>query len=102
MILIPAGPRVVRAEVEAEFAHRVGQDKLGKTVTIYDHTDPNVVYKGVVKRIGTTFLPKRNYEGGLVPNETKVLEALIEVTDPNPRGMPPLRVGQKVRVNFGK
>ena len=102
MILIPAGPRVIRAEVEAEFAHRIGQDKIGKTVTIYDNTDPKVQYKGVVKRIGTTFLPKRTNEGGFVPNETRVLEAVIEVTDPSPRGMPPLRVGQKVRVNFGQ
>ena len=102
MILIPAGPRVIRAEVEAEFAHRVGQDKIGKTVTIHDHTDPKVQYRGVVKRIPTSFLPKRTSEGGFVPNETRVLEAVIEVTDPTPRGMPPLRVGQKVRVNFGQ
>jgi multidrug resistance efflux pump len=102
VVLVPAGPRVVRAEVEAEFAHRVGQDKVGKEVTIYDHTDPKLTYRGKVVRIPTTFLPKRSSEGGFVPNETRVLEAVIEVIDPNPPGKPPLRVGQKVRVNFGQ
>jgi hypothetical protein len=31
-----------------------------------------------------------------------VLEVVITVTDPAPAGKPPLRVGQKVRVNFGQ
>lgn len=102
VILVPAGPRVVRAEVEAEFAHRVGQDKIGKRVTIYDNTDPKITYKGIVKRIPNVFLPKRTSEGGFIPNETRVLEAVIEVSDANPPGQPPLRVGQKVRVDFGQ
>jgi multidrug resistance efflux pump len=99
--LIPAGPRIVRAEIEGDFAHRVGEDKKGKEVTIQDHTDGKLVYKGVVESIGTTFLPKRHAAGGLLGNETLVLEARVVVTDPNPTGKHPLRVGQKVRVNFG-
>ena len=102
VVLVPAGPMVVRAEVEAEFAHRVGPDKKGKTVTIYDNSDDAISYQGVVRGIGTTFLPKRSLGGGFVPNETRVLEVVIEVTDPHPPGRPPLRVGQKVRVNFGQ
>jgi multidrug resistance efflux pump len=101
VVLVPAGPRVVRAEVEAEFAHRVGPDKIGKEVVIHDHADARLTYKGVVRRVGTTFLPKRHLDGGLVPNETRVLEALVEVADPAPPGKPPLRVGQRVKVNFG-
>jgi multidrug resistance efflux pump len=101
LVLVPAGPRVVRAEVEAEFANRVGPDKLGKEVTIYDNNDPKLTYKGVVKRIGTTFLPKRN-GSDIVPNDTRVLEVLVEVVDPAPAGKTRLLVGQKVRVNFGQ
>jgi multidrug resistance efflux pump len=104
MILVPAGPRIVRAEVEAEFAHRVTTDKIGKEVTIYDNSDSKITYRGKVVRIGSTFLPKRGGGGngfGLTANETRVLEAVVEVIDPNPPGQPPLRVGQKVRVNFG-
>jgi RNA polymerase sigma factor (sigma-70 family) len=98
--LIPAGKRVVRAEVEAEFAHRVGLDLRGRTVTIADRTDPKLTYTGVVRRVGSTFLLKRgtteNLRGG-----TRVLEVVIEVNDPAPAGKPPLRVGQRVRVNLG-
>ena len=102
VILVPAGPRVVRAEIEADFAHRVGREKLGKTVTVYDNTDPKITYKGKVERIGDTFLPKRSSAESLAPSDTRVIEALIVVEDANPAGQPPLRVGQKVRVNFGQ
>jgi multidrug resistance efflux pump len=98
--IIPAGPRIVRAEIEAEFAHRVGPDLKGKEVTIMDHTNPKLTYAGRVLRVSDTFLPKRTE--GLLPNETRVLEALVEVTDPAPAGKPPLRVGQRVRVNLGQ
>ena len=99
--LIPGGPRIVRAEIEGDFAHRVGSDKKGKEVTITDHTDGKLVYKGVVDHIGDAFLPKRHGDAGLLGNDTLVLEARVIVTDPNPTGKAPLRVGQKVRVNFG-
>jgi multidrug resistance efflux pump len=102
LILVPNGPRIVRAEIEAEFAHRVGRDKIGKEVTIYDNTDPKITYKGKVERIGDTFLPKRSTGDVMVANETRVLEAVIVVENASPAGQPPLRVGQKVRVNFGQ
>jgi multidrug resistance efflux pump len=98
--LIPAGPRVVRAEVEADFAHRVGDDIKGREVTIADHTDPKLTYRGKVLRPGNTFLPKRGE--ALVPSDTRVLEVLVEVLDPAPAGRPPLRIGQRVRVNLGQ
>jgi multidrug resistance efflux pump len=102
VILVPNGPRIVRAEIEAEFAHRVGRDKIGKEVTIYDNTDSKITYKGKVERIGDTFLPKRSTGDVMVANETRVLEAVIVVENASPAGQPPLRVGQKVRVNFGQ
>jgi multidrug resistance efflux pump len=101
--LIPAGPRVVRAEVEPDFAHRVGADIKGKEVTIFDNTNPQLTYKGKVIDIGGTFLPKRsNGEASLLGNDTRVLEVLVEVADPAPAGKPPLRVGQRVRVSLGQ
>lgn len=102
VILVPAGSRIVRAEIEADFAHRIGRDKIGKTVTIYDNTDPKITYKGKVDRIGDTFLPKRSSSESMVSNDTLVIEAMIVVENANPPGIPPLRVGQKVRVNFGQ
>lgn len=100
--LIPAGPRVVRAEVEAEFAHRVGTDIVGKSVTIYDHSDPKLTYTGVVRRVPPVFLLKRANAENFLGSDTRVIEAVIEVSDPSPAGRPPLRVGQRVRVNLGQ
>ena len=102
VILVPAGPRIVRAEIEADFAHRVGRDKIGKEVTVYDNTDPKITYKGKVERIGDTFLFRRSNGDSMVPSDTRVLEATIVVENSSPAGMPPLRVGQKVRVNLGQ
>jgi hypothetical protein len=92
---------VIRTEVEAEFAPRIGDDKLGKTVTITDHSDPKLTYQGIVRRIPKVFLPRRSTDSGFIANDTRVLEVIVEVVDANPPGKPPLKVGQKVRVNFG-
>ncbi|MCS7020578.1 MAG: HlyD family secretion protein [Gemmataceae bacterium] len=101
--LIPDGKRIIRAEVEADFAHRVTPELIGKPVTIYDNTDPRLTYTGVLRRISGTFLPKRSTgESLLNHNDTRVLEAVIEVDDPAPVGKPPLRVGQRVRVSLGQ
>lgn len=100
--LIPNGPRVVRAEVEAEFAHRVGPELVGKTVTVSDHTDPKLTYSGTVRRIPPVFLLKRATSENFLGGDTRVIEAVIEVSDPAPTGKPPLRVGQRVRVNLGQ
>ncbi len=100
--LIPKGARVVRAEVEAEFAHRVGPELEGKTVTIYDHTDPKLTYSGTVRRVPPVFMLKRASAENFLGGDTRVIETLIDVTDPAPHGKPPLRVGQRVRVNLGQ
>jgi multidrug resistance efflux pump len=100
--LIPAGPRVVRAEVEADFAHRVGPDRIGRQVTIYDHTDTKLTYKGTVRRISNTFLLKRANAENFLNGDTRVIEVVVEVADPAPADKPPLRVGQRVRVNLGQ
>jgi multidrug resistance efflux pump len=100
--LIPAGPRVVRAEVESEFAHRVGPNIEGKAVTISDHTNPKLTYGGIVRRPGTTFLAKRGNPDGFLGGDTRVIEVVVEVPDHAPVGKPPLRVGQRVRVNLGQ
>lgn len=100
--LIPAGPRVVRAEVEADFAHRVGPDRVGKQVTVMDHSDAKLTYTGTVRHIGGTFLLKRASAENFLGGDTRVIEAVIDVADPSPAGKPPLRVGQRVRVNLGQ
>ncbi|HEY1190644.1 MAG TPA: hypothetical protein VGE74_23635 [Gemmata sp.] len=100
--LIPAGKRVVRAEVEADFAHRVGPDLVGKQVTVMDHSDAKLTYTGTVRDIGSTFLLKRASAENFLGGDTRVIEAVIDIADPAPAGKPPLRVGQRVRVNLGQ
>ena len=97
--LLPSGKRVVRAEVEAEFAYKIAE-KEGRKVTIYDGSNFTLVYEGTLRRISTGYLPKRSQVDSLTVNPTKVLECTIEVTDPMPPGKPPLRIGQPVRVSF--
>jgi len=55
--IIPDGPRIVRAEVEPEFADRLKPSLKGKAVDILDHNNPKLKYKEVVKEIGRSFLP---------------------------------------------
>ncbi len=100
MYLVPAGPRVVRAEVEAEFAHKIDAF-VGKSVTVFAGEKFNDTYTGTARRVSGAFLPKRFGSDSLVSSPTRVLECVIEVTDPAPPGKPPLRPGQPVRVTFG-
>jgi multidrug resistance efflux pump len=101
MYLVPAGPRVVWAEVEAEFAHKIDAF-VGKPVTVLAGEKFNDTYPGVARRVSGAFLPKRFGSDSLVNSPTRALECLIEVTDPAPAGKPPLRPGQPVRVAFSQ
>ena len=100
LYIVPGGVRIVRAEVEAEFAHKV-HDKVGRKVTICDSHNFNQTYEGRVTRIATSYFPNRGSGDMLAVNPSQVLECEIEVLDPTPAGKPPLRMGQKVRVAFG-
>jgi multidrug resistance efflux pump len=100
--LIPAGPRIVRAEVEADFVHRIGANPEGRAVTVTDDANANLKYAGTVKRVGSTFLRKRSAADALVSSDTRVIEVEVEIADAAPANMPPLLVGQRVRVHLGK
>ncbi len=100
MYLVPAGPRVVRAEVEAEFAGKLLGFE-GKPVTVCDAHQFNHTYPGRAGRMGTAYLPKRFGGDSFAVAPARVVEFVIEVPDPAPHGKPPLRPGQPVRVVFG-
>lgn len=100
LYLVPSGPRVVRAEVEAEFAHKIDAF-LGKTVTIRAGHNFSDTYTGVARRVNGAFLPKRFGGDSLAQPATRALECTIDVLDHAPPGKPPLRPGQPVRVEFG-
>lgn len=101
LYLVPAGPRVVRAEVEAEFAHKI-DSFVGKSVVICAGPNFADTYTGTARRVSGAFLPKRFGADSLVGNTTRVLECVIEITEPTSGDKPPLRPGQPVRVKFGQ
>ena len=97
VLFVPAGPRIIRAEVEQEFAHRV---HLGQAAVVEDEANAAITWQGKVKRLADAFLPRRSVGDGLTLTngpEMRYLECLIEL---NPSATPP-RLGQRVRVNLG-
>lgn len=98
MLLCPAGPRIVRAEMLPEFANRVAP---GMDATINDESNAGFVWRGKVKRVADAFLPPRKTVGNdgisLNGNDSKLLECTVELAQsPNPP-----RIGQRVRVSLG-
>jgi multidrug resistance efflux pump len=91
--LCPNTPRIVRVEVEQEYAGRV---KEGMPVVVLDEISVSAKWKGKVRRVGDYFSGKRNPEP-LAFNDLRTIEAIVEL-DP---GQPSLKIGQKVRVVIG-
>jgi multidrug resistance efflux pump len=92
LLFCPDGPRLVRAEVEQEFAHRV---KVGQPATVRDESDDPRVWRGRVTLLSDWFTQRRSVlQEPLQTNDVRTLECLISL-DP---GQPPLRIGQRVRV----
>jgi multidrug resistance efflux pump len=94
----PNGPRVVRAEVPQEFAHRV---QVEMRAVIQDEANGQVTWQGKVKRLGAAFLPKRAVGGpesmSLGGSDERVLECVVELD----AGQALPLLGQRVRVNIG-
>jgi multidrug resistance efflux pump len=88
----PAGIRIIRVEIEQEFAGRVAK---GQVASIQDDNSGSTVWKGKVIRVSDWFTHRRSMlQEPLEMNDVRTLECIVEV-DPN---QPPLRIGQRVRV----
>jgi multidrug resistance efflux pump len=88
----PKKARIVRAEVEQEFANRVA---LHQTASIQDDTRTGPTWTGKVIQVSDWFTHRRSIL--LEPlqfNDVRTLECIIEL-DPS---TPHLRIGQRVRV----
>src|SRR5439155_13777202 len=91
----PAGPRIVRAEVEQEFASRVAK---GQTGLIQDDSSNGISWRGKVVRVSDWYTHRRSMlQEPLQFNDVRTLECIVEL-DP---GQPTPRVGQRVRVTLG-
>jgi len=92
LLFCPAGPRVVRAEIEQEFAGRVAP---GQAAVIHDDTRAEDRWRGKVLRISEWYTQRRSVmQDPLQLNDVRTLECIIAVEPEQPL----LRIGQRVRV----
>jgi multidrug resistance efflux pump len=95
ILFCPHGPRIVRAEVEQEFASCVA---VGQSAAVQDDTTAGSTWHGKLTRISDWYTHRRSVlQEPLQFNDVRTLECLITL-DP---GQPPLRIGQRVRVILG-
>lgn len=95
ILFCPSGKRIIRAEVEQEWAARV-QD--GQRVLVQDDARLSGEWRGTVRSISDWYSHRRSIL--LEPrqfNDVRTLEVLVELDDDQG-----LRIGQRVRVIFGK
>jgi multidrug resistance efflux pump len=96
VLFCPAGKRIIRAEVEQEFAGRVA---VGQLASVQDDARAGATWRGRVSRLSDWYTQRRSVV--LEPtqmNDTRTLECII-ILD---AGQPPLRIGQRVRVTLGR
>jgi len=92
----PAGPRIIRAEVEPEYARRVA---VGQGAVVREDAGNGPTWQGNVIRIADWYTPRRTLWPERLPFQdprTLVLEYIIRLDPPQP----PLRISQRVRVNL--
>jgi multidrug resistance efflux pump len=88
----PAGPRIVRAEVQQEWGGRVA---VGQQVVVEDNTRAAPQWRGRVQRVSDWYAERRmKLQEPFQFNDVRTLECLVAV-EPGPQ---PLRIGQRMRV----
>jgi multidrug resistance efflux pump len=88
-------PRIVRAEIEQEFAGQVAADQ---PVRVQDDTNPAITCRGRVALVSDWYMRRRAvFQEPTRFNDTRTIECIITLEP----GHPPLRIGQRVRVMIG-
>ncbi len=91
----PAGPRIVRAEVEQEFAARVAK---GQAAFVQDDSNNGPGWRGKVIRVSDWYTHRRSMlQEPLQFNDVRTLECIVQLDSEQPTP----RVGQRVRVTLG-
>jgi multidrug resistance efflux pump len=91
----PEGERIIRAEVEQEYAANV---KPGQRVEVKDDSSGATIWKGKVRRVSDWYTHRRSIllDPGQL-NDVRTLECIIELDKGHT-----LRIGQRVRVTIYK
>ena len=94
VLFCPDGERIVRAEVEQEFASRVAE---GQEALVQDDARAGRVWHGKVRHVSDWFTRRRSIiQEPTQFNDVRTLECIIAL-DP---GQPALRIGQRVRIRI--
>jgi multidrug resistance efflux pump len=92
----PKGKRIIRAEVQQEWARNV---KTGQDAVIEDDTTAGTKWSGRVMQVSDWYTHRRSIlQEPFQLNDVRTIECLVEVT--SPPGSEPLRLGQRVRVTI--
>ena len=95
LIFCPDSPRIIRAEVEQEFADHVA---IGQSAAIQDDATVSGNWTGKVTRLSDWYTHRRSILiEPLQYNDVRTMECIVELTP----GQAPLRIGQRVRVMLG-
>ena len=95
ILFCPKGPRIIRAEVEQEFAPRVA---VGQAASIHDDNTATATWRGKVVRVSDWYTHRRSILlEPLQQNDVRTLECIIEVAPDQPL----LRIGQRLRITLG-
>jgi multidrug resistance efflux pump len=93
LMFCPSGDRIVRAEVEQEFARRV---MVGQKAKIEDDSTGGGDWRGKVLRVSDWYTQRRSIlMEPLQFNDVRTMEVIISLEN-DPKN--PLRIGQRVRV----
>jgi HlyD family secretion protein len=94
-LFCPDKPRIVRVELEQEFASRV---RVGQQAVIEaDAGGAAGSWKGRVVRVSGWFAPRRSALPDILPvQEARTLECVVQIDS----GPEPVRIGQRMRVTF--
>ena len=94
VLFCPNGQRIIRAEVEQEFAGRV---EVGQTALVQDDTSVSDTWRGRVMRVSDWYTHRRSIlQEPFQFNDVRTLECLVALEP----GQPQLRIGQRVRVTI--
>jgi multidrug resistance efflux pump len=96
VLFCPMGPRIVRAEIEQEYAGKVA---LGQVASVQDDTTASMTWRGKVVRISDWYTHRRSVlQEPFQFNDVRTLECIVALD----KDQPNLRIGQRVRVVLGQ
>lgn len=96
LLFCPSKPRLIRAEVEQEFATRLA---VGQSAIVEDDTAAGATWRGRVYRVSDWYTQRRAvFQESPLQNDVRTVECLIALES----SQPPLRIGQRVRVAINR